>query len=75
MLPPAQVASEIEAYNFRLLQITDAYGRGKRSELVPFIQKDSDALVCLRDEAPIEYRGSVGELIDRYEALRKCCIG
>jgi hypothetical protein len=74
MLTADQVEWEIAAYGEKLLKLSDRYGAGERSAMVAELQQNGDALICLLEEAPLEQRERVDNLIDRYESLRISCM-
>lgn len=74
MLTAATVEAEIEGYQEKLLQLSEAFAAGERSSIIRFAQYDADALTCMLEEAPLEQRPRIDYLIDRFEALRISCM-
>jgi hypothetical protein len=74
MLTDEQVEWEIEAYDQKLLTLSERYMAGERSGMVAELQGHGDALICLLEEAPLSRRNRIDHLIDRYEALRISCM-
>lgn len=73
MLSSEQVVRELAAYRLKLLALGDRFAAGERSALAPEAQSCGDDLVCLMEEAPLEYRKAIDYLVDRYESLRVNC--
>ena len=67
MLSSEQVVRELAAYRLKLLALGDRFAAGERSALAPEAQSCGDDLVCLMEEAPLEYRKAIDYLVDRYE--------
>jgi hypothetical protein len=74
MLPATQVVRELVAYRLKLLVLNDRFFAGDRTAVGYEACECGDALICLMEEAPIEWRKSIDYLIDRYEALRANCL-
>jgi len=74
MLSAEQVDWEIEAYDQKLLTLSERYMGGERSAMVAEVQGHGDALIGLLEEAPLSRRKRIDNLIDRFEALRISCM-
>ena len=70
MLEGATVDREVIGYRMKLFALLDRFIAGERSVIAREAQAHADALMCLMEEAPLQKRAKIDNLIDRYESLR-----